>query len=276
MYKLTTHAAIDEIPPTNGTRWPAMTCPSAARVPRRHGAPWLRRRALRLDAAPPAAARRGSTWPRRPVTSSSTPTASSCSTGPGPTPISAPARYYPKLVIASPYTPATGAHPHRRLAARAELAAALIQGSVQLAERLGVSGLHWLFTDDDETEMAQAGLMPRLGCQFHWRNDGYTRLRRSARRPFPPKSARRSSASAAAWPRPASHSPRARRRGDGRASGRIFHRLYEDTFDKRGGMPTLTLPFFREIGRTMGEQLLLVLRRARPRRHRTSSPPPSA
>ena len=38
-----------------------------------------------------------------------------------------------------------------------------------------------------------------------------------------------------------------------------FHRLYEDTFDKRGGIPTLTLPFFREIGRTMGEQLLLVL-----------------
>jgi hypothetical protein len=63
-------------------------------------------------------------------------------------------RYYPKLVIASPYTPATGL---RILTGdsprRAELAAALIQGSVQLAERLGVSGLHWLFTDDDETEM---------------------------------------------------------------------------------------------------------------------------
>jgi predicted N-acyltransferase len=43
-------------------------------------------------------------------------------------------------------------------------------------------------------------------------------------------------------------------------------------------MPTLTLPFFREIGRTMGEQVLLVLRRARPRANRAaaSSPPPSA
>jgi predicted N-acyltransferase len=39
----------------------------------------------------------------------------------------------------------------------------------------------------------------------------------------------------------------------------LFHQLYEDTFDKRGGLPTLSLPFFREIGETMGEQLLLVL-----------------
>ena len=43
------------------------------------------------------------------------------------------------------------------------------------------------------------------------------------------------------------------------AEWELFHRLYCDTFDKRGGYPTLTLPFFREIGQTMGEQMLLVL-----------------
>ena len=169
-------------------------------------------------------------------------------------------RYYPKLVVASPYTPATG---NRILtggsAHRAELGTALIQGARQVAERLGVSGLHWLFTADDETDwLRSSGLMPRLGCQFHWHNDGYRdfddllatfsaekrkKVRRERRRVLEADVAIR------------------RVRGDqvSDAEWALFHRLYEDTFDKRGGVPTLSLPFFREIGLTMGEQLLLVL-----------------
>jgi len=169
-------------------------------------------------------------------------------------------RYYPKLVIASPYTPATG----RRILTgdtprRAELAQALIQGAMQVAQELGVSGLHWLFTADDETEMMRtAGLMPRLGCQFHWRNHGYGSFDDllatfSAEKRKKVKRERRRVLDANIDIR--------RVRGDQvtEAEWGLFHRLYEDTFDKRGGIPTLTLPFFREIGRTMGEQLLLVL-----------------
>jgi predicted N-acyltransferase len=168
-------------------------------------------------------------------------------------------RYYPKLVIASPYTPATGrriltgASPHR-----AELAAALIRGSVQIAEQLGVSGLHWLFTADDETEwMRQAGLMRRLGCQFHWHNHNYADFDHllasfSAEKRKKVKRERRRVAEAGVRIR--------RVRGDAvsEAEWAVFHQLYEDTFDKRGGLPTLSLAFFREIGETMGEQLLLV------------------
>jgi hypothetical protein len=168
--------------------------------------------------------------------------------------------YYPKLVIASPYTPATGS---RILTGdsprRTELAAALIQGAVQVAERLGVSGLHWLFTADDETGwLRDAGLMPRLGCQFHWRNQGYGSFDDllasfSAEKRKKVRRERRRVAEAGVAIR--------RVRGDAVSDDEwaVFHRLYEDTFDKRGGIPTLTLPFFREIGRTMGEQLLLVL-----------------
>jgi hypothetical protein len=169
-------------------------------------------------------------------------------------------RYYPKLVIASPYTPATG----RRILCgdsprRAEYAAALIQGSVQVAQELNVSGVHWLFTTDDETEsMRRLDLMPRLGCQFHWRNDGYQTFDDllatfSAEKRKKVKRERRRVVEASVTLR--------RVRGDAVTDLEwvTFHRLYEDTFDKRGGIPTLTLPFFREIGRTMGEQLLLVL-----------------
>jgi hypothetical protein len=169
-------------------------------------------------------------------------------------------RYYPKLVVASPYTPATGA---RILTGddprRADYAAALLGGAVELAQRLGVSSLHWLFTAEDETAWAeQQGLMRRLGCQFHWRNAGYGSFDDflaafSAPKRKNVKRERRRVAEAGI---------RFRRLLGSEVSDAewgLFHRLYCDTFDKRGGYPTLTLPFFREIGRSMGEQMLLVL-----------------
>jgi len=168
-------------------------------------------------------------------------------------------RYYPKLVIASPYTPATGPRiltgPSPR---RPELAAALIRGAVQLAEQTEVSGLHWLFSTEEEVGwMRTAGLMPRLGCQFHWSNQGYGSFEQllatfSAEKRKKVKRERRRVADAGVQIR--------RVRGDEVSDRKwaIFHRLYEDTFDKRGGIPTLSLGFFREIGRTMGEQVLLI------------------
>ena len=167
--------------------------------------------------------------------------------------------YYPKLVIASPYTPATGGRILTGDAAdRAALAGALIRGSLEVAERLDVSGLHWLFASEQETGwMREQGLMPRLGCQFHWTNAGYGGFDDllaafSAAKRKNIKRERRRVVEAGV---------RIRRLRGAEASEREwarFHQLYEDTFDKRGGVPTLTLPFFREIGRTMGEDTLLV------------------
>ena len=169
-------------------------------------------------------------------------------------------KYYPKLVIASPYTPATG---HRVLTGdapnRPELASALVRGSVELAGKLGVSGVHWLFTSDEETGwMRGDGLMARLGCQFHWSNQGYANFDQlladfNAEKRKKIKRERRRVVEAGV---------RIRRVPGNEATDdewSVFHALYEDTFDKRGGIPTLTLPFFREIGKTMGENTLLVL-----------------
>lgn len=169
-------------------------------------------------------------------------------------------RYYPKLVVASPYTPATGP---RILTGqgqgRDERAQAIAQGSIQVANRLGVSSLHWLFTTDDETrQLEQAGHMRRVGCQFHWETRGYATFEdflaslSAPKRKMIKRERRRVSESGL----------RIRRlRGDEvtEAEWATFHRLYCDTFDKRGGLPTLTLPFFLQIAESMGEQLLLVL-----------------
>ncbi len=168
--------------------------------------------------------------------------------------------YYPKLVIASPYTPATGQRVLTgAVANRAELVAALAKGSVEVAKQLGVSGVHWLFSSEEETAwMRSEGLMPRLGCQFHWQNHDYADFDAllasfSAEKRKKIKRERRRVTEAGV---------NIRRVPGSEASPQewtIFHRLYEDTFDKRGGIPTLSLPFFREIGASMGDNTLLVL-----------------
>ncbi|ABS27664.1 GNAT family N-acetyltransferase [Anaeromyxobacter sp. Fw109-5] len=83
--------------------------------------------------------------------------------------------YYPKLVLAVPFTPATG---RRVLVAPGEdrraLVATLLAGARQVAEDEGARGLHVLFADAEEArELEGAGLAPRVDFQYHWRNEGY-------------------------------------------------------------------------------------------------------
>jgi predicted N-acyltransferase len=83
--------------------------------------------------------------------------------------------YYPKLVLAVPFTPATG---RRVLVAPGEdrraLVATLLAGARQVAEDEGAQGLHVLFADAEEArELEGAGLALRVDFQYHWRNEGY-------------------------------------------------------------------------------------------------------
>jgi predicted N-acyltransferase len=83
-------------------------------------------------------------------------------------------RYYPKLQIAVPHTPATG----RRFLVRPGFEEtgfdALIQGAVHLADNNQLSSLHATFCTEDEVQRAQAlGMMVRKNQQFHWCNDNF-------------------------------------------------------------------------------------------------------
>ena len=86
--------------------------------------------------------------------------------------------YYPKLIVAVPFTPATGPRLlTSESASRPEVARAFVAGLRELCEKLELSGAHVLFpTPDEATELADAGLTHRMGIQFHWRNDGYRRF----------------------------------------------------------------------------------------------------
>ena len=76
--------------------------------------------------------------------------------------------YYPKLVSAIPFTPATGP---KLLGAAPE---ALIKAARALADKLKCSSLHLLFLDETEAAHAAASELPiRASYQFHWHNRGF-------------------------------------------------------------------------------------------------------
>jgi hypothetical protein len=86
--------------------------------------------------------------------------------------------YFPKWIVAVPFTPATGP---RFLTApgadAAELERAWAQALPRFAEKLGVSGVHVLFPEPAQADLLeQSGLLRRYGVQFHWRNPGYATL----------------------------------------------------------------------------------------------------
>lgn len=85
------------------------------------------------------------------------------------------ARYFPKLVVAVPFGPATGP---RVLVAPgedvSELRAALLGGAAELAQAQGWSSVNGLFLSDAERPAwTAAGYAPGAGLQFHWTNRGY-------------------------------------------------------------------------------------------------------
>jgi predicted N-acyltransferase len=83
--------------------------------------------------------------------------------------------YYPKLVVAVPFTPATAA---RLLVAdpadRPRLLPVLAEALRALVREEEISSAHVLFpTEDEAAGLAAAGLAERFGIQFQWRNAGY-------------------------------------------------------------------------------------------------------
>ena len=84
--------------------------------------------------------------------------------------------YYPKLVFAVPFTPATG---ERVLIAPGEDRVAITQAFAtvarQVVTQIGASSAHVLFPREGEAKLwTDAGYLARAGVQFHWHNHGYT------------------------------------------------------------------------------------------------------
>jgi hypothetical protein len=170
-------------------------------------------------------------------------------------------RYYPKLLSAAPFVPATGP----RLLARPDVDQEeawrmLLGGGLTLCERYGASGLNVNFLTQAEWRwMGQQGLGLREGQQYHWENRGYRDFEdflgalSSGRR----KTIRRE-------------------RRDAQAQVEIccltggdlnedhwdaFFRFYMDTGSRKWGRPYLTRKFFSLLGERMADRVLLIMAR---------------
>ncbi len=168
--------------------------------------------------------------------------------------------YYPKLVSAIPYTPASG----RRLLlaedrALEDASRVLLERALMLAEEEQVSSLHWLFvTEGEDALLRKRGFLPRLGCQFHWHNRGYPDFDAflaalTAKRRKEIRRERRKVREAGVRFRVL--------RGDevDDAQWQTFARLYARTFEEHYSLATLNEGFFREVGVRMGRHVVLIL-----------------
>jgi len=167
--------------------------------------------------------------------------------------------YYPKLLCAVPFTPVQGT---RLLAADDDARRRLAATLLAFAEQSDVSSLHVLFPTGDEARLLESmGMMLREGVQFHWLNDGYRHfddflgtLEQKKRKNI--RAERRKVHDAGVTFR--------RLTGDQitDADWRFFSRCYRQTYREHYSSPYLNLDFFRTIGATMPENLLLVIAEA--------------
>ena len=168
-------------------------------------------------------------------------------------------RYYPKLQIAVPHTPATGRRFLTRPGFEQAGMRALIEGAVTLTRNNTLSSLHVTFCTGDEAKVAEEiGLLSRKSQQFHWRNGGYetfddflatlsSRKRKNIRK------------------------ERAQAQGFGGSIHTFtgdeiqpehwdaFWEFYQDTGARKWGTPYLTRAFFDIAQETLRNEMALVL-----------------
>lgn len=171
--------------------------------------------------------------------------------------------YYPKLISSIPYTPVTG---KRLLFASSltskqknHLAKNMLRATIDETKKLKLSSMHCLFHQPEESKyFEQEDLMFRLDVQYHWHNQNYSdfddflttlnsRKRKKVKRErryveeqnIKIKCVHGSELDELQWQA-------------------IYH-FYCSTFHRKSGIPTLSLDFFKQVGTTMGKQIVLML-----------------
>ena len=164
-------------------------------------------------------------------------------------------RYYPKLQIASPFSPVPGP---RLLLRDSALAPALIAAIEAVTDQNELSSAHVTFvTPEQVPHFEAAGWLIREGVQFHWHNDGYARfddfLEALASRK---RKAIRKERAAAVEGLTIRHLSGAE---IGPEHWDAFWAFYQDTGSRKWGRPYLTRAAFDRFGDRLGDKVLLIL-----------------
>ncbi|MFO1202053.1 MAG: GNAT family N-acetyltransferase [Tabrizicola sp.] len=165
-------------------------------------------------------------------------------------------RYYPKLQIAVPFTPATG----RRFLGAPEYRETLWQAAIGITAQNKLSSLHATFCTREEAEALAGveGTLHRVTQQFHWENRGYrtfdefladlsSRKRKMIRKERETAQGRGLTIRALTGDQIEPHHWDA------------FWAFYQDTGGRKWGTPYLTRAAFTRFHETMRNDMLLVL-----------------
>jgi hypothetical protein len=166
--------------------------------------------------------------------------------------------YYPKAVVAVPFTPVPGA----RLLARNDMDRAILaKGLIQWCQSEQLSSLHVLFSCDQDLQACrEAGMMLRHTVQFHWNNTDpvhadfasfLASLSQEKRKKI--RQERRKVAEAGVtfrWSLGVSISG---------LDWDFFYRCYERTYLEHGNAPYLSRDFFDRMAQTMPENWLMFI-----------------
>jgi predicted N-acyltransferase len=171
-------------------------------------------------------------------------------------------RYYPKLQVSVPFTPATGPRLLVRPGADDDaVRRTLIAGLTAVAENRDLSSVHATFLQaEDRAAFEEAGWLIRIGCQYHWRNDGYASFddflsALSSRKRKDIRKERQKIAESDIEMVTLTGGDLKPEHWD------VFYRFYIDTSDRKWGTPYLTQDFFQRIGATMADRIVLILAR---------------
>ena len=165
-------------------------------------------------------------------------------------------RYYPKMLSAIPFTPATG---RRLLVASSEHESALVSGAAQIASEMNISSVHLNFLDQAAwRRRGDEGWLLRTHKQYHWQNQGYKTFDdfldclSSKKR----KNIRRERRDALANDLEIQRLTGAEIT---EAHWDAFYQFYIDTGSRKWGSAYLTRSFFSLVGAAIAEDILLVM-----------------
>lgn len=165
--------------------------------------------------------------------------------------------YYPKLLSAIPFTPATGPRWLTKLdeSDSVDLVAEILR---RLCAEYKLESAHLLFPQAKSRSLVESGLMQRQGCQFHWYNEGYTSFDNflesfNARKRKDVRKERRKSAEQGISFEQLTGNDLEPRHIE------AFYDFYVMTYLVRGQQPYLSKAFFQQLLETLPEQMLLVL-----------------
>ena len=162
--------------------------------------------------------------------------------------------YYPKALVAPPFTPVPGT---RLMAVDAAARHALLQALLDWCAARGLPSLHILFADpQDLTACQAAGLMQRQQVQFHWENQGWAdfesflaSLNQEKRKKIRQERRKVREAGISFRAIPGQHMTP--------ADWALVQRCYQQTYWEHGNPPYLQPDFFRLMQQQMPDNWLL-------------------